>query len=347
MTANNTNEMFAGGLTNNMQQQLGQSVFTGGGSMTIGQQQQFGQNVLTTTGSSQPLDPINVILEIQKTTAATNAMLSSYMQKNDAAVAEVNQKVDNQTATIQNLVSRVEQLEKASPATSSSHFADWSEKLKEVERNLNAKITMTADKELLGQAKLAGNLVLIGVPYIEGEDLRGVWNKICQVIGVSTENGDVSEVFRKKHRDGNAHGPVVVKLTSMKKKLEIVAAKKKKGAMAANELGFAETTMVYVNHHTTPFFGKLLHLGRRAVIEKQCQQIWLCDGGMAVRTNGNDSVKVVKTIADFNNVIGARNSNSISPSPKRKKAGRPKKDGKNTNQSNRSNSKTNTTSTDK
>lgn len=44
-----------------------------------------------------------------------------------------------------------------------------------------------------------------------------------------------------------------------------------------------DSTMIYINNHVTPFFGKLLSEGRRLVKEKKIHSVWLSMDGRRLR----------------------------------------------------------------
>lgn len=129
----------------------------------------------------------------------------------------------------------------------------------------------------------------MGIPQIDGENLTGIAIKLSVLIGRELAMTDMSGCYRVKSSNLTSN-IFVIKLNDFAVKHEILKSKADKVIRVKDVISTAchdSDKFVYVNNHVTPFFGKLLATGRRAVKEKMIHSVWLSKDGCRFRLDAN------------------------------------------------------------
>lgn len=171
------------------------------------------------------------------------------------------------------------------------------------------------DAELVKQNQIARNLSILGVPALPNEDLISIALKIFSLIGGEFTNSDIAECYRVQNR-GSQTNIFIVILNSVATKFQILKLKSKKDLRLNDVISNNVTNdnpSIYVNNHTTPFFGKLLADGRKAVKNKQIHSVWLGKDGCRVRFEEKGKDQLYRNISELNALISHRNKSSKRP----------------------------------
>lgn len=129
--------------------------------------------------------------------------------------------------------------------------------------------------ELDKQSKLRYNVTVTGIKSCENENLvevvMNVFNFICSGVSAS----DITTIYRLPF--GNM---IVVQFSSIEAKSALLESKTNKNiklsdVMDTDGKSVDENAMVYVNTHLTPYFGRLISFGRRAVREGKLHSCYM------------------------------------------------------------------------
>lgn len=192
--------------------------------------------------------------------------------------------------------------------TTKTELNQLNQRLIELETN---KQTSSFRLELDKQRTLKNNITIMGIPYIEGEDIKDLVSKIFTVINCSIKI-ESTTVYRTKGKNSM----IVVKLDEYPSKLSILQAKTNKTIRLKNIISCDLSTgdgIVFINNHVTPYFGKLLQVGRLAMKNKQIHSCWLASMGCMLRVQENSQPMGYRSVIEFNEIIQSK-TESISSS---------------------------------
>ncbi len=197
---------------------------------------------------------------------------SSQCTKND--LMEYSQTINKQFVAMDKRVS-----------SNTSTIKTMEDRIKTIETTLESN---KHESELAKQSVLSRNLSIIGVPASENEDLKWIALSIFSNIGCKLTNKDIFSCYRIKK--GNVFTDIfIVKINDFAVKNQILKSKVNKEVRLKDvmTIAFQGNPIIYVNNHVTPFFGKLLAEGRKAVKEKKIHSVWLTRQGCKLRFEEN------------------------------------------------------------
>lgn len=208
-------------------------------------------------------DIITKLCAIHETTTNTNDALSSYMASNDTRVDKVEKEL----------------------GTNSKQLIYLSKKVSSMERAANLCIEATEKSK---QQQLQSNITIMNIPPIENESTTDLVMQIGAFFNVSVTAADVVSSYRVAHSKNNL---LIAKLKSQALKIEIMTAAKETKLMASNIIECSGETdqQLYINHHVTPYFGKLPAFGRAAVKDNKLNSCWISSNGLMAKINQDDS----------------------------------------------------------
>lgn len=196
--------------------------------------------------------------------------------------SEVDRRVTSNTSSINSMSSRLSRIE--SSMESNKH-----------------------DSELTKQNVLARNLSIMGIPLADNEDLTLIALKVFTLVGCELSRADIFGCYRVKK--GNSFTDIViVKLNDFAVKHQIMKSKVNKQLRlqdVINSNTMDANQIVYINNHVTPFFGKLLAEGRRAVKDKKIHSVWLNKEGCRLRFDVDGDERSFRSTKEFNALISA------------------------------------------
>ncbi|KAK8768006.1 hypothetical protein V5799_005213 [Amblyomma americanum] len=121
-----------------------------------------------------------------------------------------------------------------------------------LEKDELAQTLAKTQKELieLKQYSRLSNVEIKGIPETEDESLVEVVQKIGEKIGMDVETTDIDVVHRVPTKEKTKKN-VIVKFASRAARDKFLQSARKK-RLSANDIGFSETTPVYLNEHLCP-----------------------------------------------------------------------------------------------
>lgn len=243
-------------------------------------------------------DLMNILINIQKETSGTNKKLESYISSTDKRLEDVNKTIAKNNSEISSLTRKVKSCEDLTAAVNFSN-------------------------ELQKQKNLKNNISISGIPYIDDEKLSDIIETIFAFYNIEISKSELQTIYRVK----GSRNLIIVKFVSFASKEKLMTAKMEKviklndifTSNSATSSSIDLNQIVYINNHSTPFFGKLLHQGRLLVREGKLAASWVTSNGFYVKTDENGSpieiknteqLKQFSSNIDTSNNIKAQNNNN-------------------------------------
>lgn len=182
-------------------------------------------------------------------------------------------------------------------------------KIKSIEKKISSIQTNLDvdkyDRELDKQQKLKNNVVIFGVPKAEGENVNGTALIVFKAFECKFTSTDLAMVYRS----GSNSSTIIVKFADFKNKLLALEAKTKK-PITLNDVAKCDGQQgdrpIFINNHVTPYFAKILSIGRDAAKSKIIQSCWMGSTGCLVKINDDDQPKIVRSAAEMNTILSSK-----------------------------------------
>lgn len=224
-------------------------------------------------------DIMSKLNEIGQTTASSANKLDAYMEKTDAmsdtvsAISTTVKSYDDRIAALEDKINRLEA----------------------------AKTTnmVRVDDESAKQEALRRNICICGIPHTENEDLNTILSTLSSAIGCSYDPLDFADKYRVKTKTGSL---IVIRFNNFRKKLEFLAASKKRGTLLVSNLNLnlsSNNSTIYINNHLTPYFAKIFHMGRQAVLEKRIVSCWFALNCVCIIKTPGDDKQLVRSLREM------------------------------------------------
>lgn len=157
----------------------------------------------------------------------------------------------------------------------------------------SATLDATFDRELEKQRNLRNNVTVMGIPATKNENLKAVVVKVFACIDVVVAVSNVQNVYRKNNI-------IIVKLANYDIEAKIIENKTKKKILLSNVYpSVSNEVQIFVNNHTTPYFGRILQFGRNAVRDKKIVSIRLASKGCLLKFTSDGDEFLVKSVSHF------------------------------------------------
>lgn len=194
-------------------------------------------------------------------------------------------------------------------SANTSSFSGMSSRINKIESTLERNKHET---ELAKQSVISRNITIIGIPPMENEDLGALAIKVSSLVGCELSRSDMFGSYRVKMVNSSTN-IIIVKLNDFSLKHRILKSKGSKEIRLNDVVGSGnsgDNPLVFVNNHVTPFFGKLLAEGRRAVKDRKIHSVWLNKDGCRLRFDEKGKEHVYRNIEELNALISARQKSS-------------------------------------
>ncbi|XP_031636729.1 uncharacterized protein LOC116349451 [Contarinia nasturtii] len=161
--------------------------------------------------------------------------------------------------------------------------------------------------ELDQQNQLANNLSILGFPRLRNEDLTEMFKKLCKKLHITLSYNDVIKIYRTN----GVNESVIVKFSNYETKVMV----KNRAHMTniwsddiiklpTNE----KPTKIYVNLHTTRFYGKMISIAREARKNKSICSYNLCKRGLVVKRTEKSKERVILSTNELMDYIYGKKS---------------------------------------
>lgn len=190
-------------------------------------------------------------------------------------------------------------------AAISSHSAEIKTINTKLDSCLSAVDMMSHREELFKQNQLANNLCVSGIPRLQDDSekaLRKVFSTFCSKLSINLQQQDIDTIYRVNNSDDL----IVVKFISFAAKLKVFRNRKKCKVMSNEVIKINNGTLpvqLFINHHTTPFYGNLLKIGRMAQANNKLYSCRMSKHGLFAKRTEHAKEKLILSAIEFTNYI--------------------------------------------
>lgn len=172
------------------------------------------------------------------------------------------------------------------------------------------------DAELQKQKLLKNNVNIIGVPMRQNEDVKAIVLDIVKYLGHTLNVAEISAAYRTFGKN-----IIIAKFTSYEKKIQIIHARATKMIKVSDIMGTCSSggdDIIFINNHTTPYYGRLLAMGRKLVKDKRIHSCWLSASGCKLKLVNEGKEQLFNTEKDLNDLITSIPPISNAPNPSKR-----------------------------
>lgn len=169
--------------------------------------------------------------------------------------------------------------------------------------------------EMEKQRSLKNNVSMFGIGRSEGENLLQIAASVFNKIGCTVADNQITNCYRIK---GNSNNIIIVTLADYELKQKILKVKTKKAVTVGEIISCnsdATATIIYINNHVTPFFGKLLHEGRKAIKNGEMHSCWLNSFGCQMKIEENGKQLGYRSVDELRNLLTNKKSTNKRNAP--------------------------------
>lgn len=138
--------------------------------------------------------------------------------------------------------------------------------------------------ELRKQNELVNNLVISGIPQGRHENLLKIFDRLCVKIHAPVSQKDVLKIFRIV---GRSEPLIIVKFRTWTAKANVKRSFKYKNLWSFDIVptpSHAHSSKIFINAHTTRFYGKLVQIAKYYKKAGIIQSFYLCEHGLLVKS---------------------------------------------------------------
>lgn len=239
-------------------------------------------------------DLMAVLVSMKSNAAETNKKVDDYSKKNDAKVAKLEKQASSSSTKLNNLTKNMKDLQRSTQMMFESH-----EKFK--------------------QQQLLNNITISGIAPFADEDLFLIVLAIGEKLEVTITAEDIYSIYRIF---GSKSNLIVVRFVDYGLKSALLSKRRQTDVYASDVFtdinpNADNNNMIYINHHLTPHFGKLLQHGKEEVKKKTIHSCWIGSSGLLIRPSENDNPRTFMTIEAIQSYINAGQQSSACDSDKR------------------------------
>lgn len=256
---------------------------------------------VNSSNSDQPVvtavDMASIHAKLDSLLTNTNEKMNNLMYTSNATLKQLTDYIGANDVRVEALSTRINE--------NDDLFARFESRLAALEGSKPAVVDPNAEHELQKQQQLKCSICFSGLPYVEGENIPRILNAIWFAIKVKVAPADIVNTHRTKPSK-RSPGLICVKFATYEKKIEVMAAKRKTNLILTDlNLNLAPgERRLFANHQMTPYFSAIFYKARQAQANGTIMASWIGNYGLNMRLT-DDSVKVVKSEAEFNSIIAA------------------------------------------
>lgn len=258
---------------------------------TMGTQEELDEEMLLCPEQPSTKDIMDMLFKINKDTSSTNKTLNStnktlndYMKVTNTKFDDVKKELNKNSAQIKSLNDKIISCETLANSVNYSF-------------------------EMQKQKMLRNNISIFGLPHNEGENLSEIVDSVCKAIQIEVMPTDMQACYRVKGK----FKIVVVKFVSFETKDKIMKAKTDKTIKLSDifeNITAEQDAQIFINNHTTPYFGRLLFHGRKAIKENLIHACWVSSNGFYIKKTSDAAPKEVKYIDELLEMSNQSNDES-------------------------------------
>lgn len=159
------------------------------------------------------------------------------------------------------------------------------------------------ERELSKQQQLKNNVNIFGFPKTDGEDLKETALTIFKAFGCNILKSDFDSVYRTNARTPK-FSSIVVKFKDFEKKLHVLNSKKQIRLKDVAECSESQQNIgIYINNHTTPYFGRIMAAGRKAAKEKIIHSCWIGANSCLIQLKENGDPIAIRNVETLDEIV--------------------------------------------
>lgn len=146
--------------------------------------------------------------------------------------------------------------------------------------------------ELEQQNQLDNNLSVLGFPRLRNEDLTEMFLKLCKKLKANVSHRDIVRIYRTN----GVNESVIVKFQNYETKVMVKNCAHTKDVwtndlfkLPSNE----KPTKIFINLHTTRFYGKMVSIAREARKSQNIFSYYLCKRGLIIKRTEKSKERIV------------------------------------------------------
>lgn len=159
------------------------------------------------------------------------------------------------------------------------------------------------ERELSKQQQLKNNVNIFGFPKTDGEDLKETALTIFKAFGCNFSKSDFDSVYRTNGRTPK-FSSIVVKFKDFEKKQNVLNSKKQIRLKDVAECSESQQNIgIYINNHTTPYFGRIMAAGRKAAKEKIIHSCWIGSNSCFIQLKENGKPIAIRNVDTLDEIV--------------------------------------------
>lgn len=162
-------------------------------------------------------------------------------------------------------------------------------------------------KELQQQNHLDNNLSILGLPRLHDENLKKMFMKLCKAYNVKISRDDIVDI----HRKNGVNESVIVKFRNYETKVMVKNCAHARDVWSADVFKLPageKSTKIFVNLHTTRFYGKMVSIAREARKSNSLHSYYLCKRGLVVKRTELSKERIVLSAVELMDYIHGNKS---------------------------------------
>lgn len=187
---------------------------------------------------------------------------------------------------------QIKELEQDDTSRAESVVSNLSDRMEHVCNPFRVSSMPTLMTELEQQNQLDNNLSILGLSRLKNEDLTEIFLKLCKQLKVNVSHRDIVRIYQTN----GVNEPVIVKFRNYETKVMVKNSAHLRDVwtndlfkLRSNE----RPTKIFINLHTTRFYGKLISIAREARKNGKIYSYYLCKRGLIVKRNENSKERIV------------------------------------------------------
>lgn len=188
------------------------------------------------------------------------------------------------------------------------------DEVKENYTKVNEEVVyLKSELNILKQQKLAGDIIITGIPDFKDENLLQLLNKVLRVYGLAIKDTDIHSIYRYKNQTGVS--PIQVAFKDRAAKEAIFGKQKEKGPVFVHQINSSVPTTdkrrIIFKDKLTPENYNLLKEARKFKEEYNFKYIWVRNSEQIVlREAEKERAIVVNSIADIKKLQQLRSAST-------------------------------------
>lgn len=146
----------------------------------------------------------------------------------------------------------------------------------------------------LQQSSQSNSLRITNVPFVQDENLKLIFQKICQFIDLSFDVNFI-EIFRLRPRKLTPSPPIILKFVKLEDKIRFMQClKPKKHKLTTNIVtGLMPGAPVYISENMSPLYAKLFNRARKLKADNLINSVWFTNNSLFIKiSEGSNAVRI-------------------------------------------------------